>query len=161
MARPIEGDFLEHHFDRSVGFAVYALLVVSAFFFAVPGVVGVALAYSHRRGASPLMESHYTFQIRTFWTGVVFFVLGIVALAGAAALGLADLLTVLPQAWMGSSQRVFINTASSGPIAWILLAVACLLVFASCVWPVIAAIYGFIKLAGSRPIGHDAYDDYA
>ncbi len=159
MARPIEGDFLEHHFDRSVGFAGYALLFVSPFFFAIPGLVAVALAYSHRRGAGGMIASHYRFQVGIFWTCVVMFCLGCIAAFGAAALGLVELLRFLPAEWNGFIRGLGMTDTTGATVGWSLFAAAVVLVVGSWVWSMLASAFGFIKLVGSRPIGHDAYDD--
>lgn len=155
----IEGDILEHHFDRTVGFAVYALLFVSSFFAGLPGLVGAALAYAHRKGASRLMATHYRFQLRIFWTCLIFFVLGMVALVGAAALGLTELLRYVPPEWL-ASVGLSGDSESAGLLAWALLAVGIALLFASWVWSLAAPAYGFLKLVGSRAIGHDDDDDF-
>lgn len=43
--------------------------------------LGLLVAYFNRAGASPRMESHYTFLIRTFWLGIGWFLIGIAACA--------------------------------------------------------------------------------
>ena len=48
---------------------------------AIPfGLIGVIMAYVNRGDAPDWLKSHYQFQIRTFWIGLLFMVLGSVLL---------------------------------------------------------------------------------
>lgn len=62
------------------GHAVYGLYAAGALPSILPlaaAVVGVAVAYAKRDAAAGTwLESHYTWQIRTFWWGLLWFVLG-------------------------------------------------------------------------------------
>ena len=60
-------------------FAVYvfylvAVLVVVSVFVGFAAVVGVIVAYINQGGAPAWLKSHYSFQIRTFWIGLIFLV---------------------------------------------------------------------------------------
>ena len=57
--------------------AVYILYVVGWIIPVIAPIVGVALAYIHREGASPWLLSHYELQIRTFWIGLLFGVISV------------------------------------------------------------------------------------
>jgi uncharacterized membrane protein len=52
-------------------------------------LVGLIVAYVNRDTAGPINESHYTFAIRTFWLGIIWF------LIGAAILGIGIPLSVV------------------------------------------------------------------
>jgi uncharacterized membrane protein len=39
-------------------------------------IIGLILAYVSRSAAGPVMHSHYTFQIRTFWLSIGWFLIG-------------------------------------------------------------------------------------
>jgi uncharacterized membrane protein len=57
--------------DRGLAFAVYILY----FFGYVTGIttlIGVMIAYLQNRSRSSELQSHFTFQIRTFWIGLLF-----------------------------------------------------------------------------------------
>ena len=54
---------------------VYILYLVGLFVWLVP-VVGVIVAYVHKDDAPPWLKSHYDFQIRTFWYGLLMTVAG-------------------------------------------------------------------------------------
>lgn len=61
--------------DRGYAFAVYALYALG-FFTAITTVVGLIIAHVKATTASGLWLSHFQFQIRTFWIGLVYFVAG-------------------------------------------------------------------------------------
>ena len=45
-------------------------------FLAVPAILGVAVAYNARKTAPAWLQSHYLFQIRTFWIGCAGSIMG-------------------------------------------------------------------------------------
>ena len=47
----------------------------------VTAVVGVVMAYIHRPSSSQWLQSHFRFQIRTFWMGLVFLACGLATAA--------------------------------------------------------------------------------
>lgn len=67
------------HDERQMAFVIYILYL--AHFVPVLGwvatVVGLVLAYVERTTAPAWLQSHYLFQIRTFWIGLLF---GVVSL---------------------------------------------------------------------------------
>lgn len=54
---------------------VYILYFVS-YFTGITALVGVIIAHVQAGGAAPLVESHYRFQIRTFWVGLLYIIVG-------------------------------------------------------------------------------------
>ena len=56
---------------RQVAFAIY-ILYLANIFLALTGLVGVVLAYVYRGDGSGWLDSHYRFQIRTFWIGLLY-----------------------------------------------------------------------------------------
>ena len=55
---------------------VYILYLVGVVF-GVTGIVGVIMAYLNRAEAPEWMQSHYQFQIRTFWIGGLYMFIGV------------------------------------------------------------------------------------
>lgn len=53
----------------TIPMAVYILYLVG-FLAGITALVGLVLAYVNRSDASAWLQSHYTFQIRTFWIGL-------------------------------------------------------------------------------------------
>jgi uncharacterized membrane protein len=67
------------HDERTIPFIVYVLYL--AHFVPVVGwvstIVGLVLAYVERDSAPAWLKSHYTFQLRTFWIGLLYYVISI------------------------------------------------------------------------------------
>jgi uncharacterized membrane protein len=64
------------HDERQMALIVYVLFLVH--FIPVAPIVGLVLAYVERPTASAWLKSHYEFQIRTFWIGLLYGVVAIV-----------------------------------------------------------------------------------
>ena len=68
--------------DRTLPAVVYALYLIGLSH-GLTTVIGLIIAYANRDGAGPMMRSHYTWLIRTFWFSVLGFVAGgVIALVG-------------------------------------------------------------------------------
>ncbi len=69
---------------------IYVLYLLS-FFAGVTSLVGVVMAYVYRGDAQGSLETHYRFQIRTFWLGVLYAFLSslLLMLFGVGVLGFA------------------------------------------------------------------------
>lgn len=66
--------------DETLAHVVYALLAAS-FFVGVTGLIAVVMAYVRRgRVRGTWLESHFTWQIRTFWYSLLWSVFGAVTL---------------------------------------------------------------------------------
>lgn len=74
--------------DRTMPVVCYALYLL-AFATGVTAIAGLVIAYAQRATAGPVMQSHYTFLIRTFWIGLA------VMIAGGVMCGVGGLLTVI------------------------------------------------------------------
>lgn len=61
--------------DRGYAFAVYALYALG-FFTVITTAVGLIIAHVKATTASGVWLSHFQFQIRTFWIGLLNFVVG-------------------------------------------------------------------------------------
>jgi uncharacterized membrane protein len=57
--------------DRQTALIVYILMLVP-FVVPVTHIVGLVMAYVSRDTAPDWLKSHYTFQIRTFWIGLLY-----------------------------------------------------------------------------------------
>ena len=56
----------------------------------ITGIIGVIMAYVNRADAPDWLKTHYQFQIRTFWIGALYIVIG--AILAAAVIGYLVLL---------------------------------------------------------------------
>jgi uncharacterized membrane protein len=66
--------------DRGLAFAVYVLYLVG-YITGITVLIGVVIAYSQAtRSARSPIKSHYTFQVRTFWIGLIYLFVGILLL---------------------------------------------------------------------------------
>jgi uncharacterized membrane protein len=54
------------------------ILYLSAYIVGVTAVIGVIIAHIQVGTAEPVLASHYRFQIRTFWIGVLYLMVGFV-----------------------------------------------------------------------------------
>jgi uncharacterized membrane protein len=61
--------------DTSLAVAVYVLYLVG-YFTGITAIIGVIIAHIQAGSADPLLQSHYRFQIRTFWIGLLYLVVG-------------------------------------------------------------------------------------
>jgi uncharacterized membrane protein len=62
--------------DTTLALIVY-VLYFAAYFVGITALVGVVLAHVQVGSGNPFLDSHYRFQIRTFWIGLLYFVVGI------------------------------------------------------------------------------------
>ncbi len=51
------------------------ILYLAGLIFGVTGLIGVVIAYVNRRDEPEWLRSHYDFQIRTFWIGLLYLVI--------------------------------------------------------------------------------------
>src|SRR5262249_5265007 len=63
--------------DKQLVLIVYALYL-AAFFNGVTAIIGVIIADVKDSSADPMLHSHYQFQIRTFWIGMLYLVIGLI-----------------------------------------------------------------------------------
>lgn len=52
------------------------LLHISTLFVGIGGLIAVVVAYVFRSEAPPWLQSHFQFQIRTFWIGLLYVAMG-------------------------------------------------------------------------------------
>ena len=65
--------------DYGLALSVYVLYLLG-FFTGLTAVVGLIIASMQVDRADPVSRSHFRFQIRTFWIGLLYLVVGIVGL---------------------------------------------------------------------------------
>jgi uncharacterized membrane protein len=63
--------------DNVLPIAIYVLYGVSYFVGGISALIGVVIAHVKVEDAAPLLRSHYRFQIRTFWIGLLYLTIGI------------------------------------------------------------------------------------
>ena len=120
--------FDEAYEDKTMAVVCYALYLL-AFATGITAIIGVIIAYTQRPTAGPVMESHYTFLIRTFWLGL---------------------------AWMIAWAAVFVVAI---PFSFILIGIPFLILAkialcAGAVWYGVRLIVGVVHLSSDRPYPH-------
>ena len=61
--------------NRGLAFSVYILYFLG-YVTGITTIIGVMIAYLQDRSGSPELRSHFTFQVRTFWIGLLYLVVG-------------------------------------------------------------------------------------
>jgi uncharacterized membrane protein len=61
--------------NTSTALIVYVLYFV-AYFVGITAIIGVIIAHVQKGSGDALVDSHYDFQIRTFWVGILYLVVG-------------------------------------------------------------------------------------
>jgi uncharacterized membrane protein len=74
---------------KQLALIVYILYLV-AYFTGITALIGVIIAHVQIGSADPFLASHYRFQIRTFWIGILYLVTG--AILAVVLVGIAVLL---------------------------------------------------------------------
>lgn len=62
---------VSHSEDLALVLVVHGLFIASLLGFAPAAIVGLIIALVARESAGPIARSHYRFQIRTFWIGLL------------------------------------------------------------------------------------------
>jgi len=61
--------------DKAFALIVYALYGLG-YFTAISALIGIIIAHAKVQDADPVLRSHYHFQIRTFWIGLLYLAIG-------------------------------------------------------------------------------------
>jgi uncharacterized membrane protein len=77
--------------DEQLVLIVY-LLYFAAYIFGITALIGVIIAHIRFPDATLLLKSHYQFQIRTFWIGLLYVVVGAVLVTFVPVIGVAILI---------------------------------------------------------------------
>jgi uncharacterized membrane protein len=143
-------------FDHVVALAGYVLLFISVFMFGIPALATMALAYAHKNDSHLLVRSHYRFQLRIFWTAVLFGLLAIGSAVTAGGLAVSKLVDFVRAHLPGvDAMMTRANVGSwSGEIAGLLVIAAVTLGVLAVIWTLGASLFGFLRLVANRPIGH-------
>lgn len=61
--------------DRGFALAVY-VLYIAGFFTGITALIGAIIAYVKAPTAAPDLKTHFQFQVRTFWVGILYLCAG-------------------------------------------------------------------------------------
>ena len=141
-------------FDHLVALAGYVLLFVSVFMVGVPALEALALAYAHKSDTHLLARSHFRFQLRIFWTAILFLALALGSVVVSVLVGGGWLFRLLAHAIAQSGSGASHLSAWTGGIAALLFGCAFFLVGLALLWTLGASLFGFLRLLYNKPIGH-------
>lgn len=54
------------------------ILSLSSLVLGITAIIGVIMAYVNRKESADWLQTHYTFQIHTFWKGMLYFFIGMI-----------------------------------------------------------------------------------
>mgnify|MGYP000054435952 CR=1 FL=1 len=69
------------------------ILYLASIIFGVTGIIGLIMAYVNKGDSPDWLQTHYQFQIRTFWIGILIAIIG--GITSAFGVGLIILLGLL------------------------------------------------------------------
>ncbi|MDX2423907.1 MAG: hypothetical protein QNK43_14670 [Amphritea sp.] len=64
--------------DKGSNAKIVYILYLTSLIFGITGLVGLVMAYVYKDDAPEWLKSHYQWQIRTFWIGLLFAVIGLI-----------------------------------------------------------------------------------
>jgi uncharacterized membrane protein len=139
---------------RSLAMLNYGLFLVSIFLAGAPGLIAVAIAYSQKPRAAPLLRSHYRFQIGLFWSG---FVLGLIAgvlFFTGLVTAIFDFLAVNEGDWADQIPMLK-GLGAHGP-ALLMIILGVLIAALDAAWLLAASTFGLIRLASHQGLRKSA-----
>jgi uncharacterized membrane protein len=74
QTEPSRGPFAS---NTTIALVIYILYIVG-YFVGLTWIAGVIMAHVQSGSGDPMLETHYQFQIRTFWIGLLYLVVGTV-----------------------------------------------------------------------------------
>ena len=79
--------------DKTMPAVVYALYLLGFATGGLTAIVGIIIAHAQQGTAGPMMRTHYTFLIRTFWLGLILAIVG--GVVGGILFAIGALLSVI------------------------------------------------------------------
>ena len=78
-----------------------AVTIVGAFVFGIPSIIAVIMNYAYRQGArGTFLESHFLWQIRTFWFALLWIVIGVILFLTVIGIPLAWIICIAAGVWV-------------------------------------------------------------
>ena len=78
-----------------------AVTIIGAFVFGVPSIIAVILNYMYRhRVRATFLESHFRWQIRTFWFALLWFTIGVILFLTLIGIPLAWIICIAAGVWV-------------------------------------------------------------
>lgn len=77
---PIQETSSQTEVKTTIPTIIYVLFLAN-FILPFTGLIAVIMAYVNKDGNAAFLETHYQFQIRTFWIGLLYGIIGIITTA--------------------------------------------------------------------------------
>lgn len=77
---PIQETSSQTEVKTTIPTIIYVLFLAN-FILPFTGLIAVIMAYVNKGGNSAFLETHYQFQIRTFWIGLLYGIIGVITTA--------------------------------------------------------------------------------
>ena len=78
-----------------------AITIVGAFVFGIPSIIAVIMNYAYQQGArGTFLESHFRWQIRTFWFALLWIVIGVMLFVTLIGIPLAWIICIAAGIWV-------------------------------------------------------------
>lgn len=75
-----ESNVIEENNENSSSAKIVYILYLVSILFGVTGIAGLVVAYIEKDKAPEWLKTHYQYQIRTFWIGLLYFFIGFLLL---------------------------------------------------------------------------------
>jgi len=97
------------------------ILYLAGLIVGITPLVGIVLAYLNRGAASGVYESHYTWAIRTFWIGILYFIISafLTVIFVGALLAIATVVWWIIRCVIGL-QKLGRNEPIANPQSWVI-----------------------------------------
>ena len=115
--------------DKTMPAVCYGLYLLAFATGGITAIIGLVIAYAQRSSAGPVMATHYTFLIRTFWIGLVLMLVS--GVVGGIIFGIGAVLSVILIGF---------------PILWIIALIALIVM----IWFTIKSLFGLLALLDGR-----------
>lgn len=149
--------------ERNLAFIIYVLMCLTPLTFGVTALVAVGLAYIKKNNCSSFVQTHFRYQIKSFWIAFVIWALATfiaVLCTGLTLFTFAQLLLSQDEAanWRELQfdlARLDLSQLSAPGILAIVagFSLSAGLTVLATLWMLITSIRGFLRLSDHKPIG--------
>lgn len=149
--------------ERNLAFVIYGLLFISPFSLGLTALVAVVLAYIKKHNCDSFVQTHFRYQIKSFWVVFVLWALAtFIAVICTVFLTLTLANVILAQYNITDWRYLDIDLSnldtSQIPVSTILgvasgFVISALMTVLATVWILVSAVMGFIRLSHNKPIG--------
>jgi uncharacterized membrane protein len=119
MTQPLQSSNGSENQDPGNAKIIYILYLVSLIV-GITSLVGLVMAYVYKPDASGWIKDHYQWQIRTFWIGLLYTILGIIL----TGIGIGFLILLFALIWfivrcVKGLQRLERRESPQNPYSWL------------------------------------------